>query len=1694
MPLLFFCTMSIGLKADPCGVLDSLAEIQLIIDCDGSLVVKAEESSHYVFGTASVGDIAEFYQESAPISHFIPTHLTPGTDFEFYIKEKCADKTDPSKHYYFPVYGVLNVAGEGAGAGTYSFNGVGKTPSDRATQTSSSPTAKPKGVTPKVTASVIKPTCPGESNGQVTLSLGNVDLSKNCGAGIEVSLVTPPSSLAPAKSMSFENNQLVLLGGAGTYELTFAVNAAPQDCVCPLNAPASITVVIPEASDKSASIACIDRVNMSSSVDPTDCSVTIELSDIMLGVGDPCTANDSAEYINVRDPRTNELIGTGLMGAPGSYAPNAQTGSGVAVRLFPGHFTFGEEVIVEVHDAMSGNYCWGTVLIEDKAAPVITCNNPGRTEILCIEYDGDDMAESLKSAIDDCSDFDVTIVRRKDIEACEGSVMSRVELIYFAEDEWGRASDQCTDTVDIVRIVEPDSSELTFIEEIELIWPEDRGKGNNPFSCDGFTDVDGDGIPDPTFDGAGMPILVLAQGGGKFDTFPLPALTFDHYSSDLQERRAKAMINCKIGASYQDIKLGTYDCVTKYMRRWTIGEWSCEGEKEVVYQQTIEIVDTLAPVLLEAIPDAEVSVNSYSCTKFKPIKMPKAVDNCTSVHYQAVAYDSEWNVIGPDIYDGDEVEFKLGVNYVVYDIYDDCHNVTKDTSIVTVVDKSAPVTVCKEFLVVGISVDGTVRVPATAFDNGSYDDCALESTCVVRMDDQETFDALDTDGDGWVNMTDLYAAPLACTRADWYGEFAVERGKDKVLQLHRGDLCQPNIWFCCDDDASENEDDVMVIFRATDVSGNSNECMVFVDIQDKTKPSISCPADVTVDCELPLPSLDETTLGTYILQDEDPLSALFGKIAAEHFQEPFGVHPSHVVSDNEDELFDGVYYDNCKPINIYVRVDINTNQCNTGEITRSFYAEDNSGNRSNVCVQTITIESEVDFDYKNIKWPEDAELTTCMSEEDITATMFGVPEAADDACMLFGTSYEDQVFRFNNRDNPDADACFKLIRTWNVIDWCNKDDHNSNSYVVPHKQVIKVNDPDAPVIVCDDIDPVVTTDCEGATVELFATATDECTPTDELFWQVKVDIDNDGDYDYKFEDLADDIVTTNDGVVLTKSFPIGQHRVFWVVEDRCGNLSTCESVFSVELNKPATPFAVDVSTVLMSSGMVAIWASDLDNKSAGPCNQDAAVLISRINETFDQAASSITFTCQDFVDGPDVDIKFWAYVPGVPNSEDYATVTVTLQDNQGACDGFQGGSTEGTGQNAFITGRINTESSVQVPDVEVGLLGGNQGASALDATTTNTRGEYAFPAMPMGGAYVIDPVSSTDYLNGVTTLDLVMIQRYVLGISDLESEYKIIAADVNNDNNVSAIDLVDLRSVILGVSDKFTNNDSWRFIDANYTFADKQNPLAENFSESYTIAGLDTDMNIDFVGVKVGDVNGSVDAASILAQSRSRFDMIVADQSFSAGDIVQVPVRVKSGIDMIGVQFTVEFDAATLQFAGVDANGLNVLPQNIATNRSADGIVTMSWNDVEAVDLGADEAIVTMNFKAYAAGSIAQSFFINSKVAQAEVYNANLETMDINLTYSKESGVLASGFELMQNTPNPFADQTVISFLLPAKADATLSVFDVTGKVLKVIKGSFDGGLNTIELNKSDLSSTGVLYYTLETDGFTDTKRMVVLK
>lgn len=89
---------------------------------------------------------------------------------------------------------------------------------------------------------------------------------------------------------------------------------------------------------------------------------------------------------------------------------------------------------------------------------------------------------------------------------------------------------------------------------------------------------------------------------------------------------------------------------------------------------------------------------------------------------------------------------------------------------------------------------------------------------------------------------------------------------------------------------------------------------------------------------------------------------------------------------------------------------------------------------------------------------------------------------------------------------------------------------------------------------------------------------------------------------------------------------------------------------------------------------------------------------------------------------------------------------------------------------------------------------------------------------------------------------------------------------------------------------------------------------------------------------------------------------------------------------------------------------------------------------------------------------------------------------------------LPGKYELSQNYPNPFNPSTTIKFVIPQSEIVSLKVYDIVGReIATLVNGKLNAGVFEYNFNASALSS-GVYFYKLETGGFSEIKKMLLVK
>lgn len=1198
-----------------------------------------------------------------------------------------------------------------------------------------------------------------------------------------------------------------------------------------------------------------------------------------------------------------------------------------------------QELIAMVYDSNSKNSCWSKIYVEDKFGPYIECR-------MDTVYCNDTLAFSTPVYYDNCDPYPTISLLTEEVENidCDPYLLKKLTRYWQGVDNLGNKGKICTSMFWLKRIP---------IDSVS--YPKNFNKATDCIlECNGVYEKDANGHPHPNV--TGVPNV---HGLSLWPSY---------------------LFFCNLSTNYEDQVIVDLPCKRKILRLWKVVEWWCGTAVVHTHPQTIEILDTKPPVLHCPYDFTVTTAGGYTCEA--NVWMP-----------EIAVHDSCQNHVTVDIYypggilhnsNGGYIKLLPGINKVVYVASDSCYNSDSCEVYVTVYDKTPPVAVCQQNTVVTLTRDDIVAVPASVFDDGSYDDCHIDSLLARRMDNGDACNIRDT-------------------------------------------FFRPYVEFCCEDAGKE----VMVIFRVVDKSGNHNDCMVRVEIQDKTPPVIKCPHDYSVTCS------------------------------------------KHNDTINLKRFGEATYYDNCV-VHMHEYVDSFLNQCGLGYIERVFVVRDNM-NRYDSCRQRITVYDDDPFDGGDIIWPYDYHVNSCGGDLDPKnlPDTFGYPIFIDNDCSLIGTSYEDHQFNYVQ----DTAVCFKILRKWKVIDWCQcYYDTQLGQTVCPswhHEQIIKVSNKNPPKILddCDTVRVCITNqNCLKERVTLSHEAKDECTPDDRLFSSFKLDLYNNGLFDSTYAVIGNKI--SFDG-----ELPIGEHRFLWIFDDLCGNREICTQIVQVRNCKPPTAYcligininimAIDTNGDGRLEGMIDVWANDVDKGSYQYCGNP--VTLSFFPDT---TIKSIRYTC-DSLGMHKVNLWVTDQITGL---QDYCTTTITIQDNNKVCGNRPT-------LNANLAGLIVTPFDQPVSEVTL-KVDGPQGILQKEFN-----GSFEFTNLRIGDGYRVTALVDKNYLDGVSTMDIVKIQRHILGTEIFPSPWHLLAADVNGDHRVTAADIAAVRKLILGVDGKYKSNLSWMFLDANYQFPDPNDPWIENLPAEYNIISLAGPMMYaDFRGIKVGDVSQTTWNGLHHAETRS-----LKNLELELGEPVNkhlVPIFAKEAMRLSGMQFTLKFNSSQLNITGIKPGKIAIMDPNIGWAYIDKSYILVSWNADQDVEISKGDLLFYIETDQDLTEQIVSSIEFNSDVINAEAYTDQDEILGIQI--SKNEFNPDEDIIIGEPVPNPFAQLTTLKFYLKERTDIQYSISDLNGKLIYRKKESYQEGQNTLTIKKEVLSGPGVYLLKMEAGEYTKSIKLVL--
>ena len=546
--------------------------------------------------------------------------------------------------------------------------------------------------------------------------------------------------------------------------------------------------------------------------------------------------------------------------------------------------------------------------------------------------------------------------------------------------------------------------------------------------------------------------------------------------------------------------------------------------------------------------------------------------------------------------------------------------------------------------------------------------------------------------------------------------------------------------------------------------------------------------------------------------------------------------------------------------------------------------------------------------------------------------------------------------------------------------------------------------------------------------------------------------------------------------------PYGDHHIRWYVEDECGNESVCNQYFRIRDGKAPEIICPDSVTIYFEEtpGITTLLREEVlwsvsDNCTPGNLIQTALRLSGQGSGfPIEPTLQSIDFHC---IPDAGTDQKVEAWVKDVSGNTAFCEVDIHID----SCN------IDLPEVANHIIGKITTENELAIKDVEVlaNLSKGNTAVTLGD--TTNVDGDYdiVLDSASIGntfleGTAVIKPYKNSDPLNGVTTFDLLIISRHILGLDTLDSPYKLIAADANKSGLITSFDVVEFRKLILGIYANLPMDNNWRFVPRNYAFPNPENPFQPPFPEADSTDFFLNGGVFDFIGIKTGDVNMSVDPQNLDSDIPERSDRTLAVQTVQKevqeGEEFWAPFSTDQA--SAGLQFTLAYKQLELleikPEKGIQADQYAHFPEKNALTLAYEGAEPMSFS---------------VRFRALQSGSLCDMLDLNSLITPSAAWLPNergqATPASVALAFAEQNG-----FALLQNSPNPFADKTYIRFQIPHATDATIKVFDATGQVLFSHAGFYEKGVHTVPVQINHAQS-GILFYSLETPEYRGVGKMV---
>ncbi|HMR87873.1 MAG TPA: T9SS type A sorting domain-containing protein [Saprospiraceae bacterium] len=309
--------------------------------------------------------------------------------------------------------------------------------------------------------------------------------------------------------------------------------------------------------------------------------------------------------------------------------------------------------------------------------------------------------------------------------------------------------------------------------------------------------------------------------------------------------------------------------------------------------------------------------------------------------------------------------------------------------------------------------------------------------------------------------------------------------------------------------------------------------------------------------------------------------------------------------------------------------------------------------------------------------------------------------------------------------------------------------------------------------------------------------------------------------------------------------------------------------------------------------------------------------------------------------------------------------------------------------------------------------------------------------------YTITPSKLGNAQDGVDILDIILLYEAVLGFIEL-NPYQKISADVNRDGAVTVNDLIEFRKFLDGVS-TWPDDLVWSFVDKNYDF-----PNGGLSGIPYYINTKDLIYGNEFVGIKMGDINGSYYQDGFV-NSPAYTVLKAEDGSLNNGEKYETTFTSDRNQNLVAVKLEYLIKDKGISVSNVTSDLLPGFDPSKNVVITEDKIL-ISWGaDIGAfpqgVGLRNNDPLFKFEFVSNKNSVLSSILELNPEVHNAIKQSGVSDPATVNLHWDLKitNGVSENPLSNLKVQPNPFFDNIQIVGL---ESDAKYEVADAAGRTL----------------------------------------------